>query len=192
VRLIQRLAFVMAILVVVGNADSRPANAAAAAQSSSSRAVLAPIDGYDGETLYRGLAFGEGRVGALFPELDGIREVMAGHEDYADALVQEIATLDPTFFNRFALEVQSGDRVQIRSALREADDLGRVASSRIIVDLPQARMVSDQSDIVLLVLTAVVLFVLIVVVAAPTLQSQYTPLDRDIAADRIAEVLASA
>ncbi len=117
---------------------------------------------------------------------------MAGHEDYADALVQEIATLDPTFFNRFALEVQSGDRVQIRSALREADDLGRVASSRIIVDLPQARMVSDQSDIVLLVLTAVVLFVLIVVVAAPTLQSQYTPLDRDIAADRIAEVLASA
>lgn len=187
----RKWAFLLAVTMVVGTvSNSYSAAAATTAQSHQATAAIPPSGGYDGRTLYVGLAFGQGPVAALFPELEGLHSMAAGHEDYVNATVSEMASLDPTFFERFAHEIQSGDRVRIRAALAEADDLGAVAASRVGVNEPNARMVADQ-ELILFIAAVIIVFVFAFIgpITAPTLQAQVAPLDRDLAADRIARVL---
>jgi len=184
-----RTALLLALLMVVGMiANSSSALATTNAETSHASAVIpSPAGGYDGKTLYLGLAFGQGPVGALFPELEGLRTMTADKQELADATMAEISNLDPTFFDRFAGAIQSGDRVQIRAALNEADDLGGMAANRIAPSEHQGRMVADQ-DLAFVFVVFVVIIVVLVDFLAPTREA-VTPLDRDIMANRIADVL---
>jgi hypothetical protein len=184
------VSFILALTLVATmvNGD-HPAVAASNVPNSSHAAVRPATDGYDGVTLYRGLAFGQGPVGALFPELEGLRQLTAKSDDRISAMVDQIAMADPTFFDRFAADIQSGDRVRIRAALQEADSIGAVASSRIAISQNSAYDVVDQSDIIVLVITLVIVFVIAFAFFAPAQGGDVSTLDRDLAADRIARTL---
>ena len=84
---------------------------------------------YDGPTLFRGLFFGSGPVGRLFPDIwdaaryRGYDAEQPGVMAFQASLTERLAARDATFFARFADDVQSGDRVRIASALEEAGRL---------------------------------------------------------------------
>jgi SdpC family antimicrobial peptide len=87
---------------------------------------------YDGETIFRGVFLDDGPVTKLFPEIwenptvVGYRDqaVQAGSEEQAaagqQALIAALRAQDPTFFDRFGKEMQSGDRIRIKAAMTEA------------------------------------------------------------------------
>lgn len=91
-----------------------------------------PPSRYDGETIFRGVLLDDGPVAKLFPEFWSkaslaTYEKMAaerGSQERAAAAKQKIITFlraqDPTFFDRFGVEMQSGDPVRIQQAVTEA------------------------------------------------------------------------
>jgi SdpC family antimicrobial peptide len=88
---------------------------------------------YDGETVFQGVFLDDGPVAKLFPEIwenptvvgyrdqvmqaNTVEQVAAGQQ----ALITDLRTQDPTFFDRFGKEMQSGDRIRIQRAMSEAN-----------------------------------------------------------------------
>jgi SdpC family antimicrobial peptide len=95
----------------------------------------------DGETLFRGLIFGEGEVAQAFPEIWGGKKIddPSWTAEQREAvvktkalLISDMRTADPGFFDRYAAALQSGDRLRIERMLDESGKLFRqVADSRI-------------------------------------------------------------
>ncbi|MEP6993996.1 MAG: hypothetical protein ABI968_05690 [Acidobacteriota bacterium] len=81
---------------------------------------------YDGETLFRGILFGVGPVGDLFPEVwKDARTMGYAPEDAAatavrERLIAEIAHRDPAFLSAFAEDMQSGDQLRVQGAVGSA------------------------------------------------------------------------
>jgi SdpC family antimicrobial peptide len=83
----------------------------------------------DGETIFRGLVFGEAPVAGIFPEIWGqvspvdIQWTAEQHQAVEAAkteLVARMETADPSFFARFHAALTSGRHVRIARALDES------------------------------------------------------------------------
>jgi SdpC family antimicrobial peptide len=102
---------------------------------------------YDGETIFRGVLLGDGPVAKLFPEFWG-RAQLASYQKLAaergsqeqlatakQQIIDMLRTQDPTFFNRFGSEMQSGDPIRIQQAITEAGSrLQKQVQSRFSTD----------------------------------------------------------
>jgi len=132
------------------------------------------IERYDGETLYRGMIFGEGPVAALFPELwEGVDRPTVqsvGSERYGQVraarsqILSELKKSDPQFLDHFADELQSGSHVRVSRAMDEA---GRKLASVVAAlgaDL-SAPVPTDGSETGLCVAVAGPVFVFVAAVA---------------------------
>jgi SdpC family antimicrobial peptide len=141
---------------------------------------------YDGETVFRGVLLDDGPVAKLFPEIwenptvVGYRDqaMQAGSEEQAAAGRQEvIAALraqDPSFFDRFGKEMQSGDHIRIQQAMNEAGDrLMKVAAEEAGRSPSLDRRV--YAWIAVAVAAAVVVAVVVAVFAAAVIFLPATP-----------------
>src|SRR5215471_2582610 len=73
---------------------------------------------YDGQTLFRGLFFGSGPVAAKVPTVTKVAPYFpAEYKSVESQVIKYLQTRDPTFFDRFAKDIQSGDRVRIAAAI---------------------------------------------------------------------------
>ncbi len=123
---------------------------------------------YDGETLFRGLTFGDGPVAAALPELyaqvprpedSGLtQEQLQGIESTKTFLVSEIKRRDPVFFAAFADGIQSGDPVRVAAAL---DRSGRILTG-ILRDIERENSTAPDPSVV----TGQAVWLLVVVVLA--------------------------
>ncbi|HUQ34667.1 MAG TPA: hypothetical protein VM095_21290 [Pyrinomonadaceae bacterium] len=142
---------------------------------------------YDGVTLYRGLFFASGPVALKIPTLRKTAKYFpADYKNMEPRLIKYIQDKDPNFFNNFAKEIQSGDRMRVARAIIATNKLQRQAVMDLTRDSKskfalQTRQMASRSadpepdqdhDIAVAVLTAVAVFVLILValvlVAEPT------------------------
>ncbi len=104
----------------------------AAAQSQATTQQTNPR--YDGETVFRGVFLDDGPVAKLFPEIwenpaivgyldqdaqAGAKEQVAAARQY---VIKGLRVQDPTFFDRFEKEMQSGDHIRIRQAMNEVGE----------------------------------------------------------------------
>ena len=96
--------------------------------ASADTAHLKATTQYNGETLFRGLYFGEGPVASHFPEIWHAPQVeqrlssVEGSEEWVSTKDQAVAWVrnsDPTFFQRFEQDVQSGDHIKVSRAYKE-------------------------------------------------------------------------
>jgi SdpC family antimicrobial peptide len=139
--------------------------------------VAAPpaLAGVTGEEAFRGIFFGEGRVGAHLPQIwhgksmvqriavrfSGKPEQAVAVKSGIDYLIARIQRHDPTFFSRFGTAVQSGNRVEVSAALEEAGSLVKLlASGKDRVIKP------DMKAIVALVYAVAVYEIAVAVIAA--------------------------
>ncbi len=95
---------------------------------------------YDGESVYRGVIFGQGAVAALFPEIWNQQAVQQALDQMSpdqldqyladrkvafaafDDLVEIIRNDDPAFFERFGADMQSGEHLRVQAALEAGFD----------------------------------------------------------------------
>jgi SdpC family antimicrobial peptide len=83
---------------------------------------------YDGETLFRGLFFGSGPVAAKIPTVGKVAPYFpSDYRNLENQIIKNIQGKDPGFFDRFAKEIQSGDRVRIAAAIKSANQVNRDA-----------------------------------------------------------------
>ena len=83
---------------------------------------------YDGVTLYRGLFFASGPVATKIPTLRKAAPYFpAAYKSLEGQMINYMRQKDPTFFDRFAREIQSGDRVRVAEALRSTNKLQKQA-----------------------------------------------------------------
>ncbi|WP_010496580.1 hypothetical protein [Paenibacillus elgii] len=72
---------------------------------------------YDGETLYRGIVFGQGPVAQLLPEYFNKQALeQASSEDAkktVDFIIQKMKSMNPDYFDEFSKAVYSGNRLAI-------------------------------------------------------------------------------
>lgn len=123
------LAIFVAVLMAftaTGNATTQNATTQTSATTAQTKTT------YDGEAIFRGILLGDGPVAKLFPEvwesppLDRfmrLAEEQGSQKDAAAAkqrIIDALRAQDPTFFSRFATELQSGDRVRTQQAVAEA------------------------------------------------------------------------
>ena len=89
---------------------------------------------YDGETIFRGLYFGQGPVAEMFPELwkqerylETKKQLTSGDEhrltELQNKMVGRLRDLDKGFFDRFGETMQSGDHLAIQKSLEETGKL---------------------------------------------------------------------
>ena len=122
---------VLAILIAVSlvGATAPPALAAGSSTGIAQRSAASPR--LDGETIFRGLVFGQGPAAQLFPELANTPVATPEQAAAINTIVAEMRTLDPTFFDRFGRAMHSGSRVRVRAALEETNSLGQQAVSAL-------------------------------------------------------------
>jgi SdpC family antimicrobial peptide len=113
--------------------------------SAQSTASQSPMDG---ETIFRGLVLDDGPVAKLFPEIWQDPQVVAyvrlanqhsSKEQRAAArqkLVDLVRKQSPTFFDRFAAEMQSGDPVRVEAALGEMTNLLTKGVAPLVIPPP--------------------------------------------------------
>ncbi len=161
-----RQAMFLALALLVAHPDTAVASSVAAHPGTHTNAAAR----FDGETLYRGLAFGQGPVAALFPELATLPAPTAEATAVVDRIVTRIRNIEPSFFARFASAIQKGDRVRIRTALESARTITEQAiqqefgaTSRATTSGPDCIFIS-----VVLVVTAAGVVALLAVVSAVT------------------------
>ena len=90
-------------------------------------ATQAPAARFNGEQLFRGIYFGQGEAGNALPEIWAEGKSAEAHAHNAaelaevrhqiDAIVAKVNAQDPRFFDRFAADVRSGDRLRIQGAV---------------------------------------------------------------------------
>ncbi|MED4322829.1 sporulation delaying protein family toxin [Weizmannia sp. CD-2023] len=82
---------------------------------------------YGGETIFKGLLFGQGPVSKLFPEIwtPKISKKISTEENKKAVafIIQEMKKLDPSFFVRFKEKITSGDQLKVDEAMREGAEL---------------------------------------------------------------------
>jgi SdpC family antimicrobial peptide len=89
---------------------------------------------YDGETIFRGLYFGQGPVAELFPELWKQERYLATKKqltskdeqrltEVQNKIVARLRDQDKGFFDRFGKTMQSGDHLAIQKSLEETGKL---------------------------------------------------------------------
>jgi SdpC family antimicrobial peptide len=124
-------AMLVTVLVACGN-DDRTALA-------QSRQPLS------GEEVFRGLVFHEGPVAAQLPEVwrqvpprQLTPEQQEARARRKDAVVADIRQADPTFFDRFGADIQSGDHLRIEQALDESAKLVKQAAQKLAPAAPTA------------------------------------------------------
>lgn len=86
---------------------------------------------FTGEEVFRGILFGEDPVAKLFPEIWASDEVaeqldtkekVKAWEALKEEVITHIKTNDPTFMDRFGVEMQSGEHLRIQNAMSEASE----------------------------------------------------------------------
>ncbi|MCS1352294.1 sporulation delaying protein family toxin [Mechercharimyces sp. CAU 1602] len=84
---------------------------------------------YDGETIYRGLVFGQGPVAKLFPEI-WTEELLAemkkndgNNVAVADDIMARMKEKDPKVFVNLEKAVYSGSHVKVNKALKKSGEL---------------------------------------------------------------------
>ncbi len=83
---------------------------------------------YDGVTLYRGLFFASGPVAGKISTLGKVsRYFPPEYKSLENPIIKYIQEKDPKFFDRFAQEIQSGDRVRVAAEIRSTNKLQREA-----------------------------------------------------------------
>lgn len=109
-----------------------------------------PAVPYDGLTLYRALFFGVGPLAAKIPTIRKSAPYFpAEYKSLEGEMTKYIQRKDPKFFERFAGDIQSGDRVKVAAAIKSANKLQReslfaVAKNSNTQFASQVRRVSDQ------------------------------------------------
>src|SRR5438132_13869246 len=98
-----RLAMFLALTLLVVHPDVAPGSVSA---QTANHSTAAPR--FDGETLYRGLAFAQGPVAALCPEFASLAPPSAAAIAIVDRIVTGIRRIERSFFPRFASAVQHG------------------------------------------------------------------------------------
>ncbi len=79
---------------------------------------------YDGVTLYRALFFASGPVANRIPTIVRVGPYLPSeYKDLEGQLIEYIRGKDQNFFDRFAREIQSGDRVRVLAAIKSANAL---------------------------------------------------------------------
>ncbi len=168
----------------------------------------------DGETLFRGMYFGQGPAAGLFPEIwknprviEMLKNVdmaksMEAQNKFVDLLRQE----DATTFTRFAEEMQSGNQVRVRDMLVELGErMRKISTERMGADSESvgASPGVHGQCVVLAVVVAVVVVVAVAVAVAvyvylyiefygPDIQkidAESSRLERDIWIDSVAQRL---
>lgn len=97
-------------------------------------AVVTPVaaaERFDGETLYRGIFFGQGAVAAAIPEIQAAIGQVGSIEPaqrealntFADDMVRVIRATEPGFFAEFEAAMHSGDHREIERTLNRANRL---------------------------------------------------------------------
>lgn len=105
---------------------------------------------YDGITLYRGLFFGSGPVASKIPSIGKVAPYFpAEYKNLEGQITRYIQAKDPNYFNRFAVEIQSGDRLRVAEAIRNTNKLQKEAMIAATRDsrtafAAQVRRLSDQ------------------------------------------------
>lgn len=125
--------------------------------------AAAASDPLDGESAFRGLAFGQGPVARRLPEIADAPAHDAGAAAIVDDVIAAVRATDPSFFGRFGAAMQSGDRIQIREALDEGRTRLWAAMDQLY---PRTRGGTVDPDcvfvaVVVVVTAAAVLFLLI-------------------------------
>ncbi|HUQ34668.1 MAG TPA: hypothetical protein VM095_21295 [Pyrinomonadaceae bacterium] len=93
--------------------------------SISEQAQTAP---YDGITLYRGLFFASGPVVNKIATLNkASRYFTPEYKGLEGQVIKYLQGNDPTFFDNFAREIQSGDRARVAAVIRNTNKLQREA-----------------------------------------------------------------
>lgn len=81
---------------------------------------------YDGITLFKGLFFASGPVPSRIPTIGRVAPYFPSeYKNLESQVITSIQRRDPTFFDRFAGDIQSGDRVRISAAIKEGNKLHR-------------------------------------------------------------------
>ena len=161
-----RLAMFLVLTLLVVHPDV--AAAASARAQPAAHSTAAPR--FDGETLYRGLAFAQGPVAALFPEFASLPPPSAEAIAIVDRIVTRIRSIEPSFFPRFASAIQKGDRVRIRAAIDNARTITEQAIQQEFGASNQAKPTGPDCIFisVVLVVTAAGVVALLAVVSAVT------------------------
>ena len=141
----ERLAFV-ATIALVALVAGITLGAPSAAASRGVGAVRVERQAWDGETLFRGLFFGEGPVAQLFPEVWKPIQAKAGYQkdprvrEIEDRIIAYIRQNEPLFFDRFQRAMTSGDHLTIQEGLAEGGRLIQEALEEEQVEVvgPQA------------------------------------------------------
>lgn len=201
---------VVVALVLLG--EGSPGYAASTSGAPFGVPIQAGAVRYDGETILRGLAFGQGPVARLFPQLASTPSLSAEGAAVVDAIIAQMRAIDSGFFDRFAAAMY-GSRVRVRAALENANELAKSAILAINARYSSAAASPDQGDCIVIVIIALVALVvvggIIVVVlgagaavtvavavrfwvwfwAATPAEAQQASLGRDIWTDKIARTL---
>lgn len=83
---------------------------------------------YDGVTLYKALFFASGPVASKIPTIQkGAPYLPAEYKRLESQIIRYIQEKDPKFFDNFAKDIQSGDRVRVAEAIKRTSKLQRVA-----------------------------------------------------------------
>jgi SdpC family antimicrobial peptide len=83
---------------------------------------------YDGLTLYRAFFFGQGPVVSKIPSLSKVaRYFPTDYKNLEGPITNYIRKKDPTFFEQFGRDIQSGDRVKVSAAIRRGNRLQKEA-----------------------------------------------------------------
>ena len=162
---------VIVALVLLG--EGSPGYAASASGAARSGSIQAGPVRYDGETILKGLAFGQGPVARLFPELASTPPLSAQAAAAVDMIIAQMRAFDPGFFARFAAATYSGSRVRARAALENANELGKrsilainARYSSAAVSPEDGACLATVAAVLAAVAVAVVLVAAVVVLAA--------------------------
>ncbi|HEX2204495.1 MAG TPA: hypothetical protein VHG91_14385 [Longimicrobium sp.] len=160
---------------------------------------VAEVARYDGETLLRGIFFGQGPVAGLLPELWEGRSVeeraqtperAAQVRKLQDAVVARIAKEDPSFFGRFESAVRSGDHLAIEAALQDAAKRVKLGltSQPLYETVREAEAIADPVVDIEIAIYAVLVVVVFLIDFAPIQRSpgSVSGLERDKLVDLLA------
>jgi SdpC family antimicrobial peptide len=152
---------------------------------------------YDGKTIFLGVFLDDGPVAKLFPEIwenptvVGYRDeaLKAGSEEQAtaarQALIAALQAQDPTFFDRFGKEMQSGDRIRVKAAMTEAGNRLMKEAEKSINPNPESKYLW----VFVAVAVAVVAVVVLALLLSPENGQPTSGLQRDVMVDLVAKRL---
>lgn len=103
-------------LGLVASGVSAASASTAAATERMTTAARVTSDRFDGEELFRGVVFGQGKAGRVLGDLTAPVQITREVESEIDRIVADIRAENPGFFAQFATQAQSGDVIQVRDA----------------------------------------------------------------------------